>query len=233
MAIYCPQCGTEAEGTQQFCRKCGVNLSLIGKALSLSESIARGDRGPLPRVKEIVANLEIDRVTDEIGRGLDQMTSEIERSIKTARQRRERGERGSRKPEQRYEDAVRGGMSSFFGGIGFMIVFYLLAPTIILKIPPERAARIPFELEPVIRMLWIVGLLPVLTGIGRTLGALMTKPSPPRFPPAAQQLPSTPPAAVATGPLAELAAPPPSVTEHTTELLESDGPVRMSRGQTQ
>jgi hypothetical protein len=44
--MYCPQCGTESSSGLQFCRSCGANLKVIGKAVSLSEAIARSDRGP-------------------------------------------------------------------------------------------------------------------------------------------------------------------------------------------
>ena len=219
MAIYCPQCGTEATANQQYCRKCGVNLSLIGKALTLSESIARGDRGPLPKVKEIIGNIKIEQISDEIGRGLEQMNTEIVRSIDTAKTHTHRlGQIGRKKtPQERYEKAVRDGMSSLFGGVGLMIFLYYLAGVLVLKIPPEKLARIPFELEPVVRMAWMVGFLPMLTGLGQLLGALMTKPAPGMVeeaePPAAES--------VRTGPLAEPEPlPPPSVTEHTTNFLD-------------
>jgi len=227
MAIYCPQCGVEAAGNQQFCRKCGVNLSLIGKALTLSESIARGDRGPLPKVKEIIGGLKIEVMTDEIGRGLEQMNTEIVRSIDTAKAAHARGWdwRGRPKtPQEQYEKAVRAGMSSMFGGAGLMVALYYLAAVVVLKVPPETLARIPFELEPVVRMMWLLGLVPTLQGFGQLLGALMTRPAP--VLPAAPEPPAPEPAR--TGPLAE-PAPPPSVTEHTTEFLDETRPGHPAR----
>src|SRR5438045_9679061 len=74
--MYCPQCGTESQSTQ-YCRVCGANLKVIGKAVALSEAIARSDRGPLPKIREMVKNLKVDQVTDEVSRALDRMNQEI------------------------------------------------------------------------------------------------------------------------------------------------------------
>ena len=51
--MFCPQCGTESQSTQ-YCRVCGANLKVIGKAVALSEAVARSDRGPLPKIKEMI-----------------------------------------------------------------------------------------------------------------------------------------------------------------------------------
>src|SRR2546423_4831099 len=78
--MYCPQCSTESSPGQQYCRLCGANLKVIGKAVSLSEAIARTDRGPLPKIKEMMKSLKIEQVSDEISRALDQMNQEIVRN---------------------------------------------------------------------------------------------------------------------------------------------------------
>src|SRR6185503_4130053 len=78
--MFCPQCGTESGSGLQYCRTCGANLKVIGKAVSLSEAIARSDRGPLPKIKEMMKNLNMEQVTDEISHALEQMNKEIVRS---------------------------------------------------------------------------------------------------------------------------------------------------------
>ena len=101
--MYCPQCGTESSSGLQYCRACGANLKVIGKAVSLSEAIARSDRGPLPKIKEMMKNLKVEQVSEDISRALEQMNIEIARSsndpkppkiigkkTKTAEQRREK-----------------------------------------------------------------------------------------------------------------------------------------------
>lgn len=231
MAIYCPGCGAEAAKEQQYCRKCGVNLFLVGKALTLGESIARGDRGPLPKVKAMMESFKLDHVSEEVGRNLEQMNREIVESLDSpsamgVQIHRDWGTKRKEKttqklepsPEQAHAQLVHQGAGSLFSGVAIMIVLYALASTIILKIPPEQAARIPFELEPVIRMAWIVGLVPALAGFGQLIAAAFTRPrlgaapEPPRLAEPEQQ------------PLPDYRAPyaePGSVTEHTTEFLNA------------
>lgn len=77
--MYCPTCGNQFSEGQKYCRTCGTNLTIISKAVTLSETIARSDRGPLPKIRAgIVMNLKHDQVTTEISKGLEQMTHEIE-----------------------------------------------------------------------------------------------------------------------------------------------------------
>src|SRR4029078_11038045 len=78
--MYCPQSGTESSSDLQYCRSCGANLKVIGKAVTLSEAIARSDRGPLPKIKEMMKNFKVDRVSEEISHALEQMNKEIVRS---------------------------------------------------------------------------------------------------------------------------------------------------------
>jgi hypothetical protein len=59
-----------------------------------------------------------------------------------------------------------------FSGIGLTIFLYYFAANLVLKLPPQAMAQIPFEVDPVIHILWLVGLIPVLTGVGRILAGL-------------------------------------------------------------
>src|ERR671914_571870 len=77
--MFCPQCGTESSSGQQYCRSCGANLKFIGKAVALSEAVARSDRGPLPKIKEMIKEFKVDHVSDEVSGALDQMNQEIAR----------------------------------------------------------------------------------------------------------------------------------------------------------
>src|SRR2546430_7320358 len=86
--MYCPQCATESSPGLQYCRQCGANLKVIGKAVALSEAIARSDRGPLPKIKEMVKNLKIEHVTEEVSRALDRMNREIVRTTPEGKSRR-------------------------------------------------------------------------------------------------------------------------------------------------
>ncbi len=218
--MYCPQCGTESSSDQQYCRSCGANLKVIGKAVSLSEAIARSDRGPLPKIKEMMKNLKIEKVTEDISRALDQMNKEIVHSSddpapdkscllagkekKTARQRREKH--------------LVSGTISLFSGIGLAIFLYYLAGVLVLKLPPDFVARVPFEIEPVVRIIWLLGVMPALSGVGHIIAGLLIRPDP------LGQIEISEPTSKAAVRLREsepiAPAEPASVTERTTNLLE-------------
>src|SRR2546426_12040415 len=113
--MYCPQCGTESASTLQFCRLCGANLKVIGKAVALSEAIARSDRGPLPRLKEMVKSFKIEQVTEEISGALEKMNEEIARSTDDPRPRPPWWPHREKKtPEERREKHRRTGISALF-----------------------------------------------------------------------------------------------------------------------
>src|SRR5882724_7223273 len=78
--MFCPQCGKESDNDPRYCRSCGANLKVIAKAASLGEAIARSDRGPLPRIKEMLGSIKIDAVTDEVSRALEHVNQEVARS---------------------------------------------------------------------------------------------------------------------------------------------------------
>ena len=214
--MYCPQCGTESSSGQQYCRSCGANLKVIGKAVTLSEAIARSDRGPLPKIKEMMKNLKVEHVTEDVSNALDQMNKEIARSSH---------DRGSHEPwwmhlkhpktpEQRRENNLVTGTVSLFSGIGLMIFLYYLSAALVLRLPPDVIAKIPFEIEPVVRVIWLIGLLPVLSGVGHIVAGLLIRPS---------STASLPPPGQQQETMAREYRPPTlpgSVTEQTTNLLD-------------
>src|ERR1043166_795587 len=128
--MYCPQCGTESQATQ-YCRVCGANLKVIGKAVALSEAVARSDRGPLPKIKEMIKEFKVDHVSDEVSGALDRMNQEIAR-ISPETKRRERHERrdkpwwfGKKKtPAEKREEHISKGVVSLFSGAGLTVFLY-------------------------------------------------------------------------------------------------------------
>jgi len=90
--MFCPQCGTESPPDLKFCRTCGANLRVIGKAVTLSEAIARSDSVPA-KVKDLVKNLKIEKVTDEVARAMDKVVKKSLKplTINTTGSKRERG----------------------------------------------------------------------------------------------------------------------------------------------
>ena len=213
--MYCPQCGTESSEGLQYCRSCGANLKVIGKAVSLSEAIARSDRGPLPKFKEMIKNLKIEHVSDDISRALDRMNQEIVRSSEDPKPRRVRG-RKTKTAAERRERHLTTGAVAFFGGIGFAIFLYYLTGALVLKLPPDIVAKAPFEIEPVVRILWLVGLMPMLSGLGHIVAGLLARPDAPVEIEAAKPVPVL----SEREPIAYAA--PVSVTERTTNLLEHE-----------
>ena len=213
--MYCPQCGTESSEGLQYCRSCGANLKVIGKAVTLSEAIARSDRGPLPRIKEMMKNLKVEHVSEDISRALDQMNIEIARSQEEPKPRRIISKK-IKTAEQRREKHLTHGAISLFSGIGLAIFLYYLTAALVLKLPPDVVAKVPFEIEPVVRMIWLVGLMPALSGVGHLLAGILVRPDPP-----AEIKPARPaPVLSEAEPLAYAA--PVSVTERTTNLLEHE-----------
>jgi hypothetical protein len=216
--MFCPQCATESIPNQQYCRTCGANLKMIGKAVTLSETIARSDRGPLPKIKEMIKNLKVEHITDDVGRAIEQMNQEIVRNISNAKTKGQLDRQ--QRDERRRENHIVHGASAMFFGVALMIVLYFLSSVLVLKIPPEALAKIPFELEPVVRTAWIIGLIPAMSGFARILAGLYV-----RSGRCAPEITAPEPEEVQL-PAAETSALPPtpvprnSVTENTTEFFK-------------
>jgi hypothetical protein len=213
--MYCPQCGTESSSGLQYCRQCGANLKVIGKAVSLSEAIARSDRGPLPKIKEMMKKLNMDEVSDEISSALDQMHQEMVKdsgSLVTVKAWSPQKE--PKTAQQRREKHIVNGLISLFSGIGLMIFLYYLSGALVLKLPEHIVAEAPFEIDPVVRIIWLVGLIPALTGLGRILAGLSIRPDAAPLDQSFSQLSGT----NELPPRYE----PASVTERTTHILNRD-----------
>ena len=217
--MYCPQCGSESSSGQPYCRSCGANLKVIGKAVALSEAIARSDRGPLPKLKEMVKGLKVEHVTEEVSRALERMNKEIARSSPEGKLGKPwwLGVREKKTAEQRREDHFVKGSISFFSGIALTIFLYYFSAALILKLPPDWITRIPFELEPVVRVLWLWGLVPTLSGVGHMVAGLLIRPSSSRIIDANTHLQDS---ITAKPSLREV---PGSITENTTDLLDAGG----------
>lgn len=216
--MYCPQCGTKSPEDQRFCRSCGANLKVIGKAVALSEAVARSDRGPLPVLKEMMKSIKIEHTTDEISHALEQMNREITRNFSAAIQiPRGRLQRKEESYIERRENHIVKGTVSLFSGVALMIFLYYFAGALVLKVPPEKLARLPFELEPVLKIIWLVGLMPALSGLGRIIAGLMISRSKKSVGEADE------PKVVGSPERGfMLEERPASVIEHTTELLDHE-----------
>jgi hypothetical protein len=189
---------------------------VIGKAVSLSDAIARIP-GPLPNmIKGMMKNLKVEQVSEDISRAMDEMNKEIVRSSDDPTPRKPWWPEGREKKtaKQRREKHLVTGTISLFSGIGFAIFLYYLTGALVLKLPPDFVAKVPFEVEPVVRILWLVGLMPALSGVGHIIAGLLIRPDPPRQIEAAKVAPEL----SESEPIVRTA--PASVTERTTNILE-------------
>jgi hypothetical protein len=217
--MYCPQCGTESSSGLQYCRSCGANLKVIGKAVTLSETIARIP-GPLPHmITGMIKNLKADHVSEEISHAMEEMKKEIVRSSDDPTPDKPWWLEGRKKKtaQQRREKHLIGGTISLFSGIGLAIFLYYLTGALVLKLPPDFVAKVPFEIEPVVRILWLVGLLPMLSGLGHIVAGLLIRPDKDRA-----GLDETARPLLETRGEPVRPTTPASVTERTTNLLERD-----------
>jgi hypothetical protein len=213
--MYCPQCGTESSEGLQYCRTCGANLKVIGKAVTLSEVIARSDRGPLPKIKEMMKNLKLEHVSDEVSGALDRMNNEIMNSADAPRVHKPWWP-PKKTAEERREKHIVKGTAALFSGIGLMIFLYYFCGALILKVPPDVLAKIPFELEPAVRIFWLIGLIPALSGIGHIIAGLSIRPTP------AKQIDAPGRQTPEVAPHSPHQPVRGSVTERTTSLLDHD-----------
>jgi hypothetical protein len=224
--MFCPQCGTDSAEGQHYCRACGTNLKVIGRAVSLGDAISRSDGVPA-KLKEIVNNIKVAQVTDEVSRAMEKMKSEIART--SAEHRRERWRRKEKTAQERRERHLTRGAVKFFTGGGLTIFLYLLFHSVQLRLPADVVAAAPFAIDPVVRSLWAFGLIPMLSGLGHIIAGLSIKARPRQRLELADEAPLRvesdspppgrydPPAAVPAVP-----EPPPTVTDRTTNILDRD-----------
>src|SRR5262245_40809701 len=150
--MFCPQCGTESPPDLKFCRTCGANLRVIGKAVTLSEAIARSDSVPA-KVKDLVKNLKIEKVTDDVARAMEKVKQEIattaddHRDWMRARSRDEirrefRRRRKEKTAEQRRESLLTRGFITMFSGIGLGVFLYILGHSVVLNLTPDHISKI-------------------------------------------------------------------------------------------
>ena len=97
---------------------------------------------------------------------------------------------------------------------------------------PDVIARIPFEINPVMHVIWLIGLIPMLSGFGHILAGLSIRPEPARPVELSEPKPlridspieTTRYPSEQTGTMGREA--PASVTERTTNILDRDPAAR-------
>jgi hypothetical protein len=160
---------------------------------------------------------------------MERMNKEIVRSANDPRPRKPWWLEAKKKTaeERRERHLTRGTIKLFWGG-GLTIFLYFLASALVLKLPPDVIARIPFEINPVVHVIWLLGFIPMLSGVGHIIAGLSIRREPARQVEAAEPAPlridppadASPFAAEVT--VATHREAPSSVTERTTNILDRD-----------
>ncbi len=222
--MFCPQCGSESAEGQHYCRSCGTNLKVIGKVVTFTDAISKSDTVP-SKVKE-----KISHVTDEVSRAMEKMNVEMARA--SAENQRKSWLKKKTAEERRENHLTRGAVKFFTGG-GLAIFLYFLTHAMQLRLPPDVVAAIPFAIDPVVRIFWLIGLIPMLSGVGHIIAGLSIKPQRQQQIQAADAVPLRIdlPASESTriDPELTLVSPPQtpgSVTERTTNILDRDQNLR-------
>ena len=127
--------------------------------------------------------------------------------------------RRKKTPAERREQHITKGVVQLFSGAGLTTFLYFLSSALVLKLPPHVIDQIPFELAPVVKVIWLLGLLPATAGLGHILAGLLIRQSPEPQPQQIDQVVS-PPRELKDQPITHPI--PLSVTDHTTNLLERE-----------
>ena len=263
--MFCPKCGSESLETQRFCKACGTNLQLINDALRTGDSPPGPfgiDIDALARnAKEFAQSWKTSwsgatgklNATEPHASPVD--TKEQERLTREIRRlgREEARRQNLPKPKEymsySWQHNLRNGLVSLFWGAGLGVVLYYFSQSAIsdgLIQRLEEASRGRFHgIEPLVRMAWLIALLPMLKGLAQILYAaffgesMATLSSRYTVPPMLEE-PKTffrqdtapvserEPARQNTDPSI---APPPSVTEHTTHFFDESRPQMKSETQ--
>lgn len=257
--MFCPKCGGESLEAQRFCKACGTNLQLINNALSGSDS----PQGPFGIDVEALAKNAKDFAqswkTSWSGAHMKMGAGDLhgsrsadaweERRIarEIRKQAREEARRQNLPKPKEYmsyswQHNLRNGLVSLFWGTGLGVVLYYLSQNaindgLIQRIEESSNGHVQ-GLEPLVRMIWMIALLPVLKGLaqifyaaffGESMATLTARFTPP---PLLEE--PKPFLRQDTAPVAEREPvprnyepsiePPPSVTEHTTHFFDESQP---------
>lgn len=176
-----------------YCPHCGTEAQAN---VQYCRACGTDIKGPIPKVKEIVSSLKAESQKNR------QHWLNF-RKRKTAAERR--------------EQHITKGVVSLFSGAGLATFLYFLSTVLVLKLPPDIVDRVPFEIAPVVRIIWLLGLLPATAGLGHIIAGLLIRQGPEAEPQQIDQV-VTPPRALGNQPITHPI--PVSVTDHTTNLLD-------------
>lgn len=251
--MFCPKCGSNTVEGQRFCKACGTNVQLINDALHSGDS----SQGPFGIDVEALKKNAFDFAQSwktgwsGVANGKDwhQGARVSAREIREERRKAKEEVRRQNLPKPKeymsysWQHNLRNGLVSLFWGAGLGIVLYYLGRTLIddglIKQLEASSDGHVQGLEPLVRIIWLIALLPVLKGLARIIYAAVFGESmatlTARFTP--QPLLDEAPHSIRqdTAPVSQTEPvrpyeassepprePPPSVTEHTTHFFEEE-----------
>lgn len=248
--MYCPKCGGESVEGQRFCKICGTNLQLIHDAIRTGDST----QGPFGLDVESLAK-NAREFADSwkkswsggsprvIGLHVDRRAVDSIREARAARRKAREEARLRNLPKPReymsysWQHNLRNGLLSLFWGSGLGVLLYYLGQTAIdnglIRRLEESSQGHVQGLEPLVRIFWLIALLPVLKGLAQIVYAAFFAESmatlSARFTPPPELPAPSPVLRNNTAPVLERETasgfepsiePPPSVTENTTKFFE-------------
>jgi hypothetical protein len=261
--MFCPKCGVDSLEAQRFCKACGTNLQLINDALRTGDSPAGPfglDVEALARnAREFAQSFKTSwsgaagRISGSEHHAARSEASEQRRIAHEIRkQAREEARRQNLPKPKEYmsyswQHNLRNGLMSLFWGAGLGVLLYYLSQNAINNGLLERIEEASHGrvqgIEPLVRMFWMIALLPMLKGLaqifyaaffGESMATLTERFTPPRASleepkpflrhdtaPVDDREPARPSYETPT-------TEPPSVTEHTTHFFD-EGKVRESQ----
>ena len=177
-----------------YCAQCGSEAK---GNVQYCRSCGADLKGPIvPKVKDLVNTIKVESLKNR-------HNWPSLRKKKTAAERR--------------EQHITKGVVSLFSGAGLATFLYFLSTALVLKLPPHVVDQIPFEIAPVVKVIWLLGLLPATAGLGHILAGLLIRQGAEPQPQQISQV-VTPPRELKDQPITHPI--PISITDHTTSLLD-------------
>ncbi|HKG20907.1 MAG TPA: zinc ribbon domain-containing protein [Blastocatellia bacterium] len=228
--MFCPKCSTESNDSQKFCKACGTNLQLVSDALGKgADSLGQ-------------LRIDVESLNRKAADFAKSLKPEWENFWKTNGPGHAGGpikirpnEPTKQEPPHKrlprnwlsysWQHSLKGGLVSLLAGAGTAAMFFYFGRAAI-----DSGAIADLEILTRVRglgqiaaLLWLLGLVPALKGLGQIFYAAFFAPS--IFKLAQQLLP--PPSATLDLPSPDYSAineAPASVTEHTTQFFGESKP---------